>query len=270
MEHFYIDNPGGRPVGRRARNRSRLRRAKGIQQHAKHGQVHARPATNFGGELHAGSVPSRLGGCKIMRGRGRAARSWHAVVVTAPAAASGAPPQTVRAYLAIHRVQRSRQTRQAAARCSTRATSIYTSVRGKSAFVFSNSREETEYVCATLREIRRAARRAGQIPSSTTGFLSAFNYEECRGKALSPRRRAWSPALPVTLELGIDIGKLERIVQLDAPFTVSNFLQHWALGQARRTSRDDDGFQRRGVAAEHCATPAYPVGVAPRHSNRAA
>ena len=30
-----------------------------------------------------------------------------------------------------------------------------------------------------------------------------------------------------TLELGIDIGKLERAFQIDAPFTVSGFYKGW-------------------------------------------
>ncbi len=37
-----------------------------------------------------------------------------------------------------------------------------------------------------------------------------------------------------TLELGIDIGKLERAFQVDAPFTVSSFLQRMG-----RTGRRD-------------------------------
>lgn len=37
-----------------------------------------------------------------------------------------------------------------------------------------------------------------------------------------------------TLELGIDIGRLERAFQIDAPFTVSSFLQRMG-----RTGRRD-------------------------------
>ena len=42
----------------------------------------------------------------------------------------------------------------------------------------------------------------------------------------------------VTLELGIDIGDLERIIQLKAPFSVSSFLQR--LGRSGRRSNQSE------------------------------
>ena len=107
---------------------------------------------------------------------------------------------------------------------------MYDCVQGKKCIVFSNSREETEYVCATLREI---AERRGEPDRFLIhhGFLSSSIREEAEAKLKAEEENIVTCAT-VTLELGIDIGKLERIVQLDSPTTVSNFLQR--LGRSGR------------------------------------
>lgn len=53
-------------------------------------------------------------------------------------------------------------------------------------------------------------------------------------------------AATVTLEMGIDIGQLERVIQLDAPFSVSSFLQR--LG---RTGRRGNPADMRLVCTEN-------------------
>lgn len=107
---------------------------------------------------------------------------------------------------------------------------IYECVQDKKCIVFSNSREETEYVTATLREI---AERRGEPDRFLIhhGFLSASLREEAEAKLKAEDENVVTCAT-VTLELGIDIGRLERIVQLDSPNTVSNFLQR--LGRSGR------------------------------------
>lgn len=107
---------------------------------------------------------------------------------------------------------------------------MYDCVKNKKALVFSNSREETEYVTATLRQI--AARRGDRdIFLIHHGNLSASIREEAEQKMKDEDTMAVTCAT-VTMELGIDIGRLERILQNDAPNSVSSFLQR--LGRSGR------------------------------------
>lgn len=107
---------------------------------------------------------------------------------------------------------------------------MYDCVKDKKSLVFSNSREETEYVCATLRQI---ARRRGEpdIFLIHHGNLSASIREEAELKMKDEEVNAVT-CTTVTMELGIDIGRLERILQNDAPNSVSSFLQR--LGRSGR------------------------------------
>lgn len=106
---------------------------------------------------------------------------------------------------------------------------MYDCVKGKRALVFSNSREETEYLTATFRQI--AARR--HDPDRFLihhGNLSAAIREDAEA-----RMKEDEPVVTcatVTLELGVDIGRLERVLQSDAPTSVSSFLQR--LGRSGR------------------------------------
>lgn len=107
---------------------------------------------------------------------------------------------------------------------------MYDCCKNKKALVFSNSREETEYVTATLRQI--AAKRGD--PDNFLihhGNLSASIREEAETKMKDEDTLAVTCAT-VTMELGIDIGRLERILQNDAPNSVSSFLQR--LGRSGR------------------------------------
>ena len=106
----------------------------------------------------------------------------------------------------------------------------YDCVTGQKSLVFSNSREETEYVCATLRQI---AKKRGErdIFLIHHGNLSAALREEAEMKMKNEETHAVTCAT-VTLELGVDIGRLERILQIDSPHSVSAFLQR--LGRSGR------------------------------------
>ena len=107
---------------------------------------------------------------------------------------------------------------------------IYDCVDGTKSLVFSNSREETEYVCATLRQIARK-RGDRDVFLIHHGNLSAALREEAEMKMRDEDVMAVTCAT-VTMELGIDIGRLERIIQVDAPNSVSAFLQR--LGRSGR------------------------------------
>ncbi len=107
---------------------------------------------------------------------------------------------------------------------------IYDSVKGKKSLVFSNSREETEYITATLRQI---ADKRGEpdIFSIHHGNLSA-SIREGAELDLKNDEIVNTTCATVTLELGIDIGRLERIIQIEAPNSVSSLLQR--IGRSGR------------------------------------
>lgn len=107
---------------------------------------------------------------------------------------------------------------------------IYNCVKNKKSLIFSNSREETEYVTATLRQIADA-KKEEDIFTIHHGNLSASLREEAEMKLKDDDTHTVTCAT-VTLELGIDIGKLERIVQNNSPNSVSSFLQR--LGRSGR------------------------------------
>ena len=107
---------------------------------------------------------------------------------------------------------------------------IYDCVKDQKSIVFSNSREETEYVCATLRQIAKK-RSDRDIFLIHHGNLSASLREEAERKMKDEEIRAVTCAT-VTMELGVDIGRLERILQINSPNSVSGFLQR--LGRSGR------------------------------------
>ncbi len=107
---------------------------------------------------------------------------------------------------------------------------MYDCVKTKKSLVFSNSREETEYLCATLRQIAKA-RGEQDVFLIHHGNLSASIREEAEAKMKDEEIFAVTCAT-VTMELGIDIGRLERVLQSQAPNSVSSFLQR--LGRSGR------------------------------------
>ena len=108
---------------------------------------------------------------------------------------------------------------------------LYDSVEGRKALIFSNSREETEFVTATLRQIAKA-RGDDDIFYIHHGNLSAALREDAEARMKDEDVLRAVTCATVTMELGIDIGRLERVCQVGAPTTVSGFLQR--LGRSGR------------------------------------
>ena len=116
---------------------------------------------------------------------------------------------------------------------------LYDCLIGKKAIVFSNSREETEYVTATMRQI--AKKRADKdIFHIHHGNLSAAIREGAEETMKDDSVTAAVTCATVTLELGIDIGKLDRVAQVGSPTTVSAFLQR--LGRSGRRGTPPEMF----------------------------
>ncbi|MCD8096887.1 MAG: DEAD/DEAH box helicase [Lachnospiraceae bacterium] len=102
--------------------------------------------------------------------------------------------------------------------------------RGKKCLVFVNSREECEAVTTTLRQYCEARHEPDRFLIHH-GNLSE-SYRETVEAVMKDEEQFQTTVTTATLELGIDIGRLERAFQIDAPFTVSAFLQR--LGRTGR------------------------------------
>ncbi|WP_423902161.1 DEAD/DEAH box helicase [Colibacter massiliensis] len=100
---------------------------------------------------------------------------------------------------------------------------IFEHTRGKKCLVFVNSREECEAVTTTLRSYCERKHEPDRFLIHH-GNLSA-SYRETAEDLMKDEGRCLTTVTTSTLELGIDIGRLERAFQIDAPWTVSSFLQ---------------------------------------------
>ena len=100
---------------------------------------------------------------------------------------------------------------------------IFEHTRGKKCLIFTNSREECETVCQNLRQYCEANHEPDRFLIHH-GNLSV-SYRESAEEEMKDDDSLLSVCATATLELGIDIGRLERAFQIDAPFTVSGFLQ---------------------------------------------
>jgi ATP-dependent Lhr-like helicase len=100
---------------------------------------------------------------------------------------------------------------------------IFEHTRGHKCLVFCNSREECEAVTTSLRQYAEANGEPDRFLIHH-GNLSA-SFRESAEDMMRDEDSKLTTVTTATLELGIDIGRLERAFQIDAPFTVSSFLQ---------------------------------------------
>ena len=125
---------------------------------------------------------------------------------------------------------------------------IFEHTKGRKCLVFSNSREECEEVTTTLRQYCEANHEPDRFLIHH-GNLSV-SYRQTAEEEMKDEESALTTCTTATLELGIDIGKLERAFQIDAPFTVSSFLQRMG-----RTGRRGDAEEMWFVIREEHAEP---------------
>ena len=119
---------------------------------------------------------------------------------------------------------------------------IFEHTRGKKCLVFVNSREECETVTTTLRHYCELNHEQDRFLIHH-GNLSA-SYRETAEEIMKDDSQFMTTVTTATLELGIDIGRLERAFQIDAPWTVSSFLQR--MGRTgRRESPPEMWFVMR-------------------------
>ncbi|MFI5539069.1 DEAD/DEAH box helicase [Nocardia sp. NPDC051900] len=97
--------------------------------------------------------------------------------------------------------------------------------RGEKRLVFCDSRRQVEYLGAALRD------------REVTVFLSHSSLsvdERTRAEKAFAEARDCVIVSTSTLELGIDVGDLDRVIQIDSPTTVASFLQR--IGRTGRRS----------------------------------
>ncbi|MCH4053399.1 MAG: DEAD/DEAH box helicase [Atopobiaceae bacterium] len=100
---------------------------------------------------------------------------------------------------------------------------VYEHTAGRKCLVFTNSREECEAVCSTLRSYCEHEGKPDRFLIHHGNLSQSFR--ESAEELMRDDELDLTTCTTSTLELGIDIGRLERAFQIDAPFTVSSFLQ---------------------------------------------
>ncbi len=113
---------------------------------------------------------------------------------------------------------------------------LFNQSKERKCLIFANGRMETENVISQLRQIA-SAKGEPDIYHVHHGSISA----PLREAAENAMRDGSSPtvtAATVTFEMGIDLGQLDRVIQLEAPSSVASFLQR--LGRSGRRGSPAD------------------------------
>ena len=107
---------------------------------------------------------------------------------------------------------------------------LYSEVRGRNCIVFVNSRSDAE---TTGRSLRKVASRDGRESSIHVhhGSISK-EYRSDAESALKDPASKDTVVATVTLELGIDVGGLDSVVQIEPPYTCSSLVQR--MGRSGR------------------------------------
>lgn len=113
---------------------------------------------------------------------------------------------------------------------------IFEHTANRKSLIFCNSREEAETVTAVLRQYCELNHEPDRFLIHH-GNLSV-SYRQSAEEVMKDEEQTVSTVTTSTLELGIDIGRLERAFQIDAPFTVSSFLQR--MGRTGRRSQPQE------------------------------
>ncbi len=124
---------------------------------------------------------------------------------------------------------------------------LFEQTKGRKSLIFANGRTATEEAIAALRDIARA-KGMPDIYHVHHGSISASLREAAETAMRNPDTPAVTAAT-VTFEMGIDLGQLDRVLQLEAPASVASFLQR--LG---RSGRRGGVSEMRFVCAEEKPT----------------
>ncbi len=241
MEHFYntfpqasdiVENPekpaslGGVPSGAGRLLSGVLPDVEHAYDAESSGSADATGSTVTAYDAESSGIPDAAGGMVTAYGAessGSADSTGDLPRQSMPSEAARKEPSAADVALVEHD-QRSEETTDKAPRSADPGMAyIFEHTRGKKCLVFSNSREECEEVTTTLRAYCEANHEPDRFLIHH-GNLSV-SFRESAEDDMRDENSALTTCTTSTLELGIDIGKLERAFQIDAPFTVSSFLQ---------------------------------------------
>ncbi len=120
---------------------------------------------------------------------------------------------------------------------------LYECTHGKRCILFSNSKGEVEENIAHLKRIAAKNRAADTYLVHHANISSALR--ECAETQMKTSELPVCTGATVTLELGIDLGNLERIVQTGCPLTASGLVQRLGRTGRRRNSVGEMRFAFR-------------------------
>ncbi|BAZ19539.1 DEAD/DEAH box helicase domain-containing protein [Kalymmatonema gypsitolerans NIES-4073] len=125
---------------------------------------------------------------------------------------------------------------------------IFNLSKSRKCLIFANNKSQTESVIACLRQVA-GVEGYPDIYHVHHGSISA-SLRQAAEAAMRELNHPAVTAATLTLELGIDIGYLERVIQLESPFSVASFLQR--LG---RTGRRGEAADMRFLCVEEEVSP---------------
>ena len=108
---------------------------------------------------------------------------------------------------------------------------LYDSVYNTNSIIFTNRRSDAEYVAVALKKIARERKENEDVFQVHHGSLSASLREETED-ALRNKFTKTVVVATTTLELGIDIGELDKVIQIGSPYSCSSYVQR--LGRSGR------------------------------------
>ncbi|MBF2066051.1 MAG: DEAD/DEAH box helicase [Calothrix sp. C42_A2020_038] len=129
---------------------------------------------------------------------------------------------------------------------------IYNLSKGSKCLIFANNKSQTELVVAALRQIA-VREKEPDIYHVHHGSIAASLRQQAEN-AMREKDKPAVTAATLTLEVGVDIGNLERVIQLEAPMSVASFLQR--LGRTGRRGKPAD---MRFVCAEEEVLEEAPI-----------
>jgi ATP-dependent helicase Lhr and Lhr-like helicase len=129
---------------------------------------------------------------------------------------------------------------------------IFNLSKGSKCLIFANNKSQTESIIASLRQIA-IRENEPDIYHVHHGSIAA-SLRQVAENAMREKSKPAVTAATLTLEVGVDIGNLERVIQLEAPMSVASFLQR--LG---RTGRRGKSADMRFVCAEDECLPEAPI-----------
>ena len=113
---------------------------------------------------------------------------------------------------------------------------LYSDIEGRNCIVFTNSRDSAEKTSHSLMKMAELDNRPGTV-FIHHGSVSRELRKEAED-ALKSNSGKKSVVATVTLELGIDVGNLDRIVQIGAPYTCSSMVQRMGRSGRRGGSQN--------------------------------